>query len=270
MTVEKSISDAGMECRDLLAQPEFLARSKGARAPERTAKALISVAQGFAEDPGSVLQKLVDAAVEHCGADSAGISLEERNAETGELQFRWVAIAGSFAQYLHGTTPRFFSPCGTCLNRGTPQLYTVTKPYYDFLGVTAEPITDGILVPWEGDGIRGTIWAIAHHAAQAFDLEDYELLRSLADFALIVLRHQNREAKVLEAEKAKAAAAVANQLAHEINNPLQCLTNSLYLASQGGADERRHLDRAIEDLSSLSELVRRLLAVVMTSERDLR
>lgn len=208
-----------------------------------------------------MLKKLVDVAVEYCGADSAGISLEEKNADTGEMQFRWVAIAGSFAQYLHGTTPRFFSPCGTCLSSGRPQHYKVTKPYYDFLGVTAEPITDGLLVPWEGEDIRGTIWAVAHSSSEAFDLEDYKLLRSLADFALIVLRHQAREATLREAEKTQAVAAIANQLAHQINNPLQCLTNGLYLASQGGLDAAQHLNQAIEDLAALSDLVRKLLVV---------
>jgi hypothetical protein len=48
-----------------------------------------------------------------------------------------------------------------------PHLYRVTKPYYDFLGVTAKPITDGMLIPWEADEIQGTIWAVSHTSEEA-------------------------------------------------------------------------------------------------------
>ena len=95
-----------------------------------------------------------------CGAESAGISLEEPS-ETGEPTFRWIAIAGSFERYLGARTPRFYSPCGTCLDCRRPQLYRVTKPYYDFLGVMADPILDGMLIPWETETFRGTIWAVS-------------------------------------------------------------------------------------------------------------
>lgn len=265
LITETSAPESGMDLRDLLSDEEFLSRSGKSRRPEHTAEALQSMARAFAEPPPVVLQRLVDVAVEYCGADSAGISLEEADGD-GELHFRWVAISGSFAQYVNGTTPRFFSPCGTCLNSGKPQLYTVSKPYYDFLGVTADPITDGMLVPWEGEGIRGTIWAVAHSSNRAFDVEDYKLLRTLADFALIVIRHEVHEKAARELESAKAAAAMANKLAHEINNPLQCLANCLYLASLGGADAPGHIDRAIEDLSALSALVGRLLTIVRSAD----
>lgn len=136
------------------------------------------LARVFTEKPGVVLQKLVDIAVEFCGADSAGISLEEPT----EKRFRWVAISGSFSQYLNGTTPRLFSPCGTCLSTGRPQHYRVTKPYYDFLGVVAEPITDGMLIPWVSDHSKGTIWAVSRGSPETFTPEDYKLLNTLADF----------------------------------------------------------------------------------------
>lgn len=137
----------------------------------------------LAESPESVLNVLVQMAVDYCHADSSGISLEESH--DGELRFRWVAVAGSFTQYLNGTTPRFYSPCGTCLDRGVPQRYQVTLPYYNFLGVTAEPILDGILIPWRSERMRGTLWLVSHHSEDAFTESDYRLLRSLADFVAI-------------------------------------------------------------------------------------
>lgn len=127
------------------------------------------------------MNELLQIAVTLCHADSAGISLEEEG-PNGELQFRWVAVAGSFAKYLNGTTPRFYSPCGTCLDRGVPQHYEITQPYYTYLGVTAEPIRDGLLIPWRGGSRQGTLWLVSHGAEHNFAASDYRLMRKLAAF----------------------------------------------------------------------------------------
>lgn len=205
-----------------------------------------------------MLQKLVDIAVEFCGADSAGISLEEAD-ETGKLNFRWIAIAGSFAKYLHGTTPRFFSPCGTCLDRGRAQLYRVTKPYYDFLGVEADPITDGMLLPWSSNIDRGTIWAVSHHSRETFDVEDYKLLLNLGDFVSIAIQLRHEQTLARKDEKIQAFAAKAHEMAHQINNPLQSLTNILFLASQGGEETHWFVRQAEQEVRTLSALVNQLL-----------
>lgn len=180
-----------MELHDLLSDREFLDRRNISNRAEKQFEALQTLALVFSESPSVVLQKLVDIAVEFCGADSSGISLEEAG-DDGSLRFRWVAISGTFSQYVHGTTPRFFSPCGTCLSTGRPQHYRLTKPYYDFLGVTAEPINDGMLIPWTSDESRGTIWAVSHGSRQTFSPDDYKLLSTLADFAGISVRLAER------------------------------------------------------------------------------
>jgi signal transduction histidine kinase len=190
LTTTLSQPDPGMELRDLLADREFLGRRDNAKRASRRFEALAVLASVFGEPPNVVLQKLVDVAVEFCGADSAGISLEEPD---GEPHFRWVAISGTFSKYLHGTTPRFFSPCGTCLSSGRPQHYRVTKPYYDFLGVTADDITDGMLIPWTSDESRGTIWAVSHGSRSTFTPDDYKLLSTLATFVGISVRLAERE-----------------------------------------------------------------------------
>ena len=254
------VRDTGMELRDLLDDPEFVTRAGKKRDFHQPFDALRRITQVFAERPEDVLQELVNVAVSCCGAESAGISLAEPN-EAGEPTFRWIAIAGSFEMYLGGRTPRFFSPCGTCLDRGRAQLYRVTKPYYDFLGITADPISDGMLIPWEADDIRGTIWAVAHSSARAFDLQDYELLRSLADFVAIILRHQAADEKAKLAAQAEASAARAHKMAHQINNPLQSLTNTMFLARQGGPSSQAYIERAFTELTVLSERVRKLLAL---------
>jgi PAS domain S-box-containing protein len=72
--------------------------------------------------------------------------------------------------------------------------------------VTAKPITDGILIPWSNDSLKGTVWAVSHSSSEAFDLDDYEFLKSVADFSSTILRHQAPQCLLQEAESARAAA----------------------------------------------------------------
>lgn len=149
--------------------------------PVSVEDAFIRLRTALTQSPEVALNELVQLAVSHCHADSAGISLEEQDS-TGELRFRWVAVAGSFSRYLNGTTPRFYSPCGTTLDRGVPQRYRVWEPYYNFLGVTAQPIRDGLLIPWHGAERRGTLWLVSHRSNDAFSASDFAFATKLADF----------------------------------------------------------------------------------------
>jgi hypothetical protein len=255
MQTENVQSDTGMHLRDLLADDDFRRRGKKSRDADRESVALRRLSRLFAEDPESVLQELVNTAVEFCGADSSGISLEEPENGT----FRWIVIAGSFSPYLGGRTPREYSPCGTCLDLGRPQLYGVTKPYYDYLGVSADPIVDGMLIPWSNEFLRGTLWAVSHSSKESFSFEDYGLLSSLADFASIILRHQRQQELLRESERARAMAEMAHKLAHRINNPLQSLTNTIFLARNGSENIQEYLLQAEADLEHLSQQVATLL-----------
>lgn len=173
---------------DLLWSGNFARRELKSHKADWEQQALKRLAPHMPTSPKATLQELTNVAVEFCGADSAGISLEESDGKGG-LQFRWVAVAGSFERYLHGVTPRDHSPCAVCVNRWEPQLYTVSKPFYDFLGVVAEPILDGMLIPWRSDLLLGTIWAVSHKSAEAFDMSDYSTLRRLADLVSIAVQH---------------------------------------------------------------------------------
>ena len=135
------------------------------------------------------------------------------------------------------------------------------KRFFDRYGIATEPITDGILIPWTNGSLRGTIWAVAYHSQEAFDFDDYELLRSLADFATTAIKHRCEEQALRRQATEAAAATTANELAHQINNPLQRLTNTIYLARQGGEEAGGYLKQACHDLSELSELVGKLLSV---------
>jgi signal transduction histidine kinase len=250
-------SETGMEMRDLLNDNAFRFRHPRIRPQTQNRFAVFhQLAEVFNGKPEVLLQKLVEIAVEFCGADSSGISLEEPN-ESGDLHFRWVAIAGSFSQFLNGTTPRFFSPCGTTLERNMPQLYRVTERYYDYLGIEAEPIADGILIPWVVDNVRGTIWAVSHRSREAFDFQDYQLLDGVAEFVAIAIRQQNA---FRQKQELALNAALANELAHQINNPLQSVTNAIYIAEHA-SNPRQYVKVAARELQRVTELVKKLLTL---------
>lgn len=145
----------------------------------------------------------------------------------------------------------------------------MTQPYYNFLGVEAEDIHDGILIPWRSETpnvslvepLQGTLWAVSHRPGETFDFDDYTVLQSLADFVAIALRHHRQQMALRRKESERAADATANELAHQINNPLQSLTNTLYLARTGEGDTEIFLDQAAYELRGLSDLVARLLTV---------
>jgi len=249
---------SGMDVINLHTSTEFAQRRHAAHDTAREIEAIQRLAHVFATHPQQILNELVSLSMALCGADGAGITLEEPSPD-GDTQFRWIETTGSYAPFLGAVLPRHFSPCGTCLARSQPQLFRVSKLYLDTIGVNAPPVTDGLLIPWQVDDTRGTLWIIAHHSFALFDSQDYRILQSLADFAAIAVRYQTNQQKLTEQAAATAAANMANDLAHRINNPLQSLTNNVFLAAQGGRDANAFARQAADDLLKLSALVSELL-----------
>ena len=91
----------------------------------REIKAINDLARGMVRQPDALQRRFVELALDLCRAGSAGISMLEEG-EHGQPLFRWTALAGEFAPYIGGTTPRHFSPCGLCLDRDTVIL--VSRP----------------------------------------------------------------------------------------------------------------------------------------------
>jgi hypothetical protein len=263
MYMAPSISaDTGLEVTDIASDAAFAARPVHHRDIVAQIEGMRRIARAFVENPETILKELVNAAVELCGADSAGISIEKEDG-TDEEFYHWVATAGEYSGFLDAVLPRFPSACGICLERGQPQQFRVSDRFFDLLGVEAPLVTDGILLPWHQDETRGTIFIMAHGRTEAFDQHDCRVMQVLADFAVMGIRQQQQQAMLLDKARAAAAAAMANDLAHKINNPLQGLTNILYLAAEGhnGEDARSVGQHALGDLGKLSGLVQKLLAV---------
>jgi signal transduction histidine kinase len=226
------------------------------------------LSRALLESPDTILQELVNTAVDLCGADSAGISIEKEDGTEQEF-YHWIATAGVYSGFLNAILPQQPSACGVCLERGHPQHFTVTKRFFDILGVEAPVVTDGILLPWKTEDTRGTIFVMAHDRAEAFDENDARLMTMLADFAAMGYKQQKQHARLIVQERAMAAAQMANRLAHEINNPLQSLTNTAYLVASGVSEQNSR--RLSHDLSTeidrLSGLVRDILAATVDPAR---
>jgi signal transduction histidine kinase len=227
------------------------------------------LAHAFVENPETILQELVNAAVALCGADSAGISIEREDGTDKDF-YHWVATAGAYSGFLNAILPRYPSACGVCLERGRPQLFRVSQRFFEILGVEAPLVTDGILLPWQAEGTRGTIFVMAHGRDEAFDSGDTRMMQMLADFAAMGFRQQRQQKRLIEQERAAAAASMANELAHKINNPLQSITNVIYLAARSETNpELRALATDLGgDIKKLSALVQQLLALPLPTVRN--
>jgi GAF domain len=257
-----TLADSGLEVIDIQSDAAFAARRLHVREITVQMEAMQRIAHAFVERPETILQELVNSAVELCGADSAGISIE-REDRTEEDFYHWVATAGQYTGFLNAVLPRYPSACGVCLDRGRPQLFRVGQRFFDLMGIEAPLVTDGILLPWGVDETRGTIFIMAHGRPEAFDPEDCRMMQVLADFAAMGVRQERQQKLLMEQTRVAAAAAMANDLAHKINNPLQSLTNVLYLAAEGhnGEGAKAVGRQAFADLERLSALVKELLAL---------
>ena len=250
---------AGLEVADL-DESAYANRRLHSRNGSMQMETLHRLAVDFVENPETILQELVNAAVHLCGADSAGISIE-REDRSDENYYHWIATAGEYSSFMDATLPRAPSACTVCLERGTPQLFRVDKRFFGILGVQAAPVKDGILFPWDVEEMRGTIFIISHSRDEAFDSEDLHFMQILAKFAAMGIRQQRQHKNLLKQAAATAAIAMANDLAHQINNPLQSLTNVLFLAKQrdGVGDEKSLAIKLDADFTRLSPLAKTLL-----------
>jgi len=261
-TLSIDVQETGLEVIDLLDDPAFAARRIHSREVFAQMAGLRRLAHAFVEHPETILQELVSAAVDLCGADSAAISVVKEDGTDAEF-YHWVASTGVYSGFLNAMLPRYPSACGICLERNRPQHIRVLPKFFEILGVQAPPVTDGLLLPWHSDNVQGTIFVMAHTRSQAFDMEDLRMMETLADFAAMAMLQLRQRSQLLTQASSTAAASMANDLAHQINNPLQSLTNQLFLAQQQPAGTGEHTLAAelAPDFNRLSTLVEKLLAL---------
>ena len=246
-------------------RPSRASGSDPASAITRENLALHRIAATTGEEPYAVLQGLLSAAVELCGGgadtSTAGVSLLEPAPDGGE-QFRWVALAGCLAAHIGGTTPRNFSPCGECLDRGGPILLSRPDLKYDYFRAAGIEFTEGLVLPFSTDlhpTPLGTIWVISHPPRRHhFDAEEVRVMESLAHFAASAycLAAARDKADGMKREHQDVVAAMSQ----EMRTPLNTIAGSVYLLTLG--EEGGLTNGQIEHLARIQKAVQLLQAGV--------
>jgi len=121
-------------------------------------------------------------------------------------------LAGALAQYVGNTTPRDFSPCGICLDRRTPQLYSYPERNFTYLQAANTAIVETLVLPLIADNhALGTIWIMSHSQQRHFDSEDVRIMTSLADFTATALLLKQRQTGELLAANAALEAEITER-----------------------------------------------------------
>ena len=152
------------------------------RTPDYAAenRTLIGLAEQLVKSPSDILQKLTEAALTLCGAQSAGVSLLQADGK----RFYWPAIVGRWAEHVGGGTPRNFGPCGTVLDRNSALLFTHPEIDFDYFAPVTPLVEEALLMPFYVSGKAvGTVWVIAHDVDRRFQSEDLRLMTNLGTFA---------------------------------------------------------------------------------------
>jgi PAS domain S-box-containing protein len=196
-------SRGGGSLADVLVTDELIRRPVRPPNFEAENAALHALARQMADDGNSLLDSLVDVALDLCCPDgTAGVSLLERTT-SGDDVFRWVALAGQMAAHVGGATPRDFSPCGVCLDRNAPQLYAYPERCFPYFASARPIICEGLVLPFSVAGRHaGTIWVASHDEAHRFDGEDVRVMTRLADFTAAAYRLRSEIAERKDAEAA--------------------------------------------------------------------
>jgi signal transduction histidine kinase len=227
---------------------------------------LAALADALAGQPGTIAQRLVEAAMRLTEADSAGLSVVEASAEP-EPVFRWVATAGALAPYVNGTMPRHASPCGEVLDRDAALVMREPARCYPSLAELGEPVHEVLLVPFHEEGAPvGTVWAVHHSGAKHFDVEDRRVLGSLSRFAAAAAHTSGLLGALREEDRSKDEFLAT--LAHELRNPLSPIKVALHVLRRltgGGDPEQRKclevIDRQVGHLSAMIEELMDLSAI---------
>jgi two-component sensor histidine kinase len=230
----------GLAPEDVLATEEMLAR------PCKTADLAAEVAAFrelsalMAVDPARVVQRFLELALVLCGAGSSGLSVLAEDGR-GEPVFRWDALAGAFAPYVGGTTPRRFSPCGLCLDRDATILVSRPARVFRYFEAAEPEIVEGLVVPVRGIDAApplGTLWVVHHDRRGRFDAEDARVMEELAvqmTLALGLLRD------------AAARDAATQEVHHRVKNTLAATAGVLRLQARAApsAEARAALEEAL-------------------------
>lgn len=127
--------------------------------------------------------------------------------------------------------------------------------------VTRDEVLGALIVLRQGGSLDEDYVSLLGHIAATVSIavQNARMFQDLEVFAEEIERSQNQ---LIQAEKMAAVGRLAASLAHEINNPLQAIQNSLHLSLHQGLGEdrkRQFLEMAQQEVGRLVQIVRRML-----------
>ena len=243
-----------------LASEVFITAELARRPPKRTdylqeKLALQDLAARMADNPGEVLPRFVELAMQVTGGVSAGLSLYEEEPAPGV--FRWRFLCGCLAAFEGTTTPRHDSPCGVTLDQAAPLLARHAERLYKWIADANIVVPEVLLVPLFLGGSQplGTLWVVSEVEGR-FDSGHARVLMELAAFVGIALRMQRTEERLRQALEAQEV--LTREMSHRLTNVLQLADSMIRLGARSAgskADMAQALSGRLQALASAHALV---------------
>lgn len=165
--------------REVLITPELWRRPASHLTKKRIDAVLGELEWERSGDELNLLEFMVRATLNLCGAHSAGFSTLQRDKK--REFFRWDAVVGSLAYAVGGTTPREWSPCGLTLERQSAQLLFHQARYFTYFADAQPPIVEGLVLPvYLKDEPLGTLWIVSHDEVLKFNAEHVRVMNEIA------------------------------------------------------------------------------------------
>ena len=231
------------------------ARIAGPTDSVREKLAMGDIARQMANSPSQVLPRLVDLAMELCGAVAGGISIYEK---TGEV-FRWHHLRGTLENFTGATTPRDYSPCGITLDHRRPVLVQKPERVYSWLVDAGVSLPECLLVPlYVGEAEPlGTLWIVSEEM-EHFNKSHASTMQELADFTGLVMQTLQAEDRLRAALEEQET--LTHEMEHRVKNVFAIVDGMIRLSARQ-SDTKEELADAISGrlhaLASASALVQR-------------
>jgi len=233
----------------------------------------VTLAASSTLDFDQVLTRTIQAIHDTLQVDYLVFALPDESGDFLRVHSSLIGFVPPSDKYLR--LPMDGSACGRVYTSGRPELVedlAGTSHYFE----ETPGVRSILVVPVQLEGRTIAVLGVGSTSPAAFDREDLRMFEAIAAQLGIVMenarlyeaeREQRRlveqsRAQLVQSEKLAATGRLAASLAHEINNPLQAIHNSLQLMLTFPLEpdeQREYLQMASEEVERLMRLVARML-----------